>query len=336
MKQLILNTFFPTIYQMIFLFAFIALGYILAKTKFLPASAASILSKLENMIFIPALVLGTFIKNFTVASFSSAWKILLFSLILELALIPIVILICKLCAKDAYTRKIYTYGLAFSNFGFMGNAIVAALFPDFFADYILFTLPLWSLIYVWGVPSLLMGSDKEGEKPTLKSRLRSFVNPMLICMVIGMILGICGVGTVAIDPAAHPYLNGFRDSVLSIIDVAGSCMSPIAMLLTGITLGSIHLSGTLKRGSIYVVSALRLLVFPLVAIGVLWFFPSCPRVLVICTVCSLAMPLGLNTIVIPSAYGKDTSTAAGMALVSHLLSVLTIPVIFVLLAFLLG
>lgn len=333
MNQLIANTLFPTIYQMIFLFAFIVLGYVLTKTKYLPATAAAILSKLENMIFIPALVLGTFIKNFTIQSFSSAWKILLFSLVLELVIIPVVILICKLCAKDAYTRKIYTYGLAFSNFGFMGNAVVAALFPEIFAEYILFTLPLWSLIYVWGVPTLLMSSDEDG-KSTLRSRLKAFVNPMFICMIIGMVIGISGIGTM--DLTSLPVADGIRGSILSVIDVAGSCMSPVAMLLTGITLGSINLSGTLKRGSIYVVSILRLLVFPLVAIAILWFFPNCPEVLVVCTVCSLAMPLGLNTIVIPSAYGKDTSTAAGMALVSHLLSILTIPLIFVLRAFLLG
>lgn len=328
-----MDTLLPTLYQMIFLFAFILLGYVLTKSKYLPANAAAILSKLENMIFIPALVLGTFVKNFTVASFSTAWKILLFSLILELILIPIVILICKACAKDTYTQKIYTYGLAFSNFGFMGNAIVAALFPSIFADYILFTLPLWSLIYVWGVPSLLMGNDTD-EKTTLRSRLRAFVNPMFICMIVGMLIGISGIGTA--DLTALLIAEGVRGSILSIIDVAGSCMSPIAMLLTGITLGSINLGGTLKRKSIYVISAFRLLVFPLVAIAILSFFPSCPEVLVICTICSLAMPLGLNTIVIPSAYGKDTSTAAGMALVSHLLSVITIPVIFMLKDLLLG
>lgn len=327
-----MESFLPTLYQMIFLFTFIILGYVLTKTKYLPSNAASILSKLENMIFIPALVLGTFIQHFTVQSLSTAWKILLFSLVLELLLIPIVILICKACAKDAYTQKIYTYGLCFSNFGFMGNAIVAALFPSHFANYILFTIPLWSLIYVWGVPSLLMSSDG-GEKSTLRSRLKAFVNPMFICMIVGMLIGISGIGTMSLN--SLPVLEGLRGSILSIIDVAGDCMSPIAMLLTGITLGSIDLSGTLKKKSIYAVSVLRLLVFPLIALGILCFFPNCSEVLVICTICSLAMPLGLNTIVIPSAYGKDTSTAAGMALVSHLLSVITIPVIFLLLSFLL-
>ena len=269
-----MDTLLPTLYQMIFLFAFILLGYVLTKSKYLPANAAAILSKLENMIFIPALVLGTFVKNFTVASFSTAWKILLFSLILELILIPIVILICKACAKDTYTQKIYTYGLAFSNFGFMGNAIVAALFPSIFADYILFTLPLWSLIYVWGVPSLLMGNDTD-EKTTLRSRLRAFVNPMFICMIVGMLIGISGIGTA--DLTALPIAEGVRGSILSIIDVAGSCMSPIAMLLTGITLGSINLGGTLKRKSIYVISAFRLLVFPLVAIAILSFSRVVPK-----------------------------------------------------------
>jgi predicted permease len=42
------------------------------------------------------------------------------------------------------------------------------------------------------------------------------------------------------------------------------------------------------------------------------------------------MPLGLNTLVIPAAYGKDTSAAAGMALVSHFLSCISIPLVFLL------
>ena len=49
---------------------------------------------------------------------------------------------------------------------------------------------------------------------------------------------------------------------------------------------------------------------------------------VVCTICSLAMPLGLSTLVIPGGYGKDTSVEAAMALVSQLLSAVTIPVVF--------
>lgn len=327
-----MNTLLPTLYQMIFLFAFICLGFVLTKLKFLPESSAPILSKLENMIFIPALIMGTFIKNFTLESLSVAWKVLLFSFVLELFIIPIVILISRLCAKDKYTRNVYTYGLAFSNFSFMGNAIVAAIFPSIFTEYILFTIPLWSIIYLWGVPSLLLAEEGQGKR-SLGSRLKPFLNPMIICTFIGMIIGITGIGT--LDLSAAPVLNGIRESILSVIDSAGSCMSPVAMLLTGITLGSIDLKKTLGRKSIYAVSLIRLLAIPLVAVAAFLLFPNVSELLIICTICSLAMPLGLGTIVIPSAYGKDTSTAAGMTLISQLLSVVTIPVVFMIMDILL-
>ena len=70
---------------------------------------------------------------------------------------------------------------------------------------------------------------------------------------------------------------------------------------------------------------------PLAAIGVLRLVPL-DYGLALCTVCSLAMPLGLSTIVVPNAYGKDPTVAAGMALVSHLVSVVTIPAVFMLFA----
>ena len=69
------------------------------------------------------------------------------------------------------------------------------------------------------------------------------------------------------------------------------------------------------------------MVFPLIFIGVFKFMPMTQSIMV-CTICSLAMPLGLSTIVVPGGYGRDTSVAAGMAIVSHLLSAVTIPIIF--------
>ena len=79
--------------------------------------------------------------------------------------------------------------------------------------------------------------------------------------------------------------------------------------------------------SIYAVSFVRLIILPLILIGVFKLIPMSQTIMV-CTICSLAMPLGLSTIVVPGGYGRDTSVAAGMAIVSHLLSAITIPIIF--------
>ena len=106
-------------------------------------------------------------------------------------------------------------------------------------------------------------------------------------------------------------------------------MSPIAMILTGITVSKINFRKTITDVSIYAVSAFRLIVYPIAFILIAKLLPL-SQTTYICAVCSLAMPLGLNTIVIPSAYGKDPSTASGMAVVSHILSCITIPLVFML------
>ncbi|MBE6556062.1 MAG: hypothetical protein E7663_07565 [Ruminococcaceae bacterium] len=308
-----MTVFLSTLNQLAFLFTLIAVGYLLAKLRILPENAAKTLAKLENTVFIPALVLGTFIENFTVERISSAWKLLLISVALTLICVPVAILISKCVTKDRYIQNIYTYGLAFSNFGFMGNAVVSALFPEIFFEYLLFTLPFWTVIYLWGVPVLLLGDN--GQQQSLKDRLRSFLNPMFIAMLIGMIIGLTKMP-----------LPGF---LVSVVDTCSLCMSPVAMLLTGITVCSISFRRTFTDLRIYAVSLIRLVALPLLFVAVAQFVPFSKSIYT-CALCVLAMPLGLNTIVIPSALGKDTSVASGMAVISHLLSLLTIPVIFAL------
>ena len=307
--------FTATLNQMVFLFLLIAVGYFLAKKNFVPENAEKALSKLENYLFIPALVMGTFMTNFTQDKLLGAKNILIGSFIIEMLVIPVSIICVKLASKDKYIQNIYLYGLSFANFGFVGNAIVSKIFPDIFLEYLIFTLVLWIAIYLWGVPVLLMGdSDK---KISIKARLKNFLNPMLICMVIGMVIGILNI----------PVPSFATNLVTSL----GDCMSPIAMLLTGMTIARTRLSEILKHKSIYPITFLRLIVYPLIFIFMTKFIDM-SETLKICALSSLAMPLGLNTVVIPAGLGKDTRVASGMALVSHFFACITIPIMFSLLS----
>lgn len=313
--------FTPIFNQMIFLFTLIVIGFVLSKWKFVPDNSANVLSKLENTVFMPGLVLSTFIKNCTVEVLSSVWGLLLEGFALVLLLIPVSLLFAKLCFKEKYLRNIATYGMVFSNFSFMGNAIMTAVFPEIFFEYIIFTLPFLFLIYVWGAPVLLIaGSDDSGKKVGLKERLKAFLNPMLIATLIGMIIGLTGLKLPA--------------GILSVIEVSGQCMSPIAMLLTGLTIGKIDLLKLLSKWRLYLLAAVKLLAYPLLFILAFAFVPQnsvITATFLKCAMCVMAMPTGLNSIVIPAAYGKDTSDAAGMALITHAFAVGTIPLAFFLL-----
>jgi len=303
-----------TIGQMLVLFSLILMGYVLQKQKAVPDNSTAVLSKLENNLLVPALVLGTFAKNFKVEMLNEAWQLFMTSFLICFVMMFLAVIISKCCSKDPYIRNIYTYGLAFSNFGFMGNAVVNAVFPELFLDYLIFTMPLWTMIYLWGVPCLLIPSE-EGLQ-TLKSRLKAFANPMFAAMILGMVIGLGNI------PMPAFFSN--------VVNVAGDCMSPVAMLLTGMTIAKMDLLKVLSIKSMYVVSFVRLILFPVMFLG-LFSLISLPDNIVVCTICTMAMPLGLSTIVIPGGYGKDTSVAAGMTLVSHAFSAVTIPCIFYLL-----
>lgn len=309
-----MTLFLPTLNQMGFLMLLIAIGYLLTRLHAVPDNTTQALSKLENNLFIPALVLGTFMQKFTVSNFKTSGLFLLVGLMTAVFSIPLALLTSHFCTKDTYVKKIYAYGLAFSNFGFMGNAVVQALFPDIFMEYLVFTLPLWAVAYMWGAPTLLIPRE-EGAVISLKSRLKPLLNPMFVATILGMILGL-------ISPPVPDFIN-------STVTSLGNCMSPIAMLLTGMTIAKIDIKKILRIPSVYVITLVKLLVFP--AIGFLLFlFVNVPQEIAVCTMCVLAMPTGLSNIVIPSGYGMDTSVASGLALISHLLSCISIPLVFML------
>ena len=308
-----MQVFLSTLEQMALLFTFILIGYTVAKLKVVPDNAGSVLSKLENNVFTPASILGTFITGFTVAKLSEAWQFVLLCTAIVLISIPLAIIISRVTAKDSYVRKIYTYGLAFSNFGFMGNAVVQNVYgDDIYMSYLIFVIPLWIAIYGWGVPALLIPGDKGS---SVLARLKNIFNPMLIATFIGMIIGITGL-------PVPEFVSGA-------IKTLGGCMSPIAMLLTGMAIAKINLKESFTDISIYVISIIRLAALPILFMAILYFIPISYE-LKLCAICAVAMPLGLSTIVVPSAYGLDTKKASGMALISHLLSCISIPIIFML------
>ena len=303
--------------QMLILGLFVGVGFVAAKGRVLPDNANHTLSKLETYVFIPALVMGKFLSEFTVETLSGAWKLLLFSLGIELLIIPVALLLSRLVAgKDDFLKNVCIYGLAFSNFGFMGLPMIEAIFPQYSMYYVIFTLPLGALNFGWAVPFWLM--DAKDVKRGFVSTLKRLANPIMIGLFIGAAIGISGFQLPA--------------PITETVTTLGSCMSPVAMMITGITFAKMNVRKVLSRSTVYLVTALRLLAFPFVC-GSLYLlitrlFGIAPaEYYYACLVGCAAMPLGLNSVVIPAGYGKDVSVAAGMVLVSHVLSVVTIPLV---------
>lgn len=312
-----LNVFTATLSPMLVMFACMVAGFVLNKKKLLPANTTAVLSKLENYVLVSALIIRTFMKYCTVASLSSRWRTVLLSTMAVCIAIGIAYALAGRFEKDAYKKNIYRYALTFGNFGFMGNAIVPAILGEaMLYDHLLFTLPMNLAAYVWGV-SILIPPGKGG------SPLKNLANPTVFAIVIGIVLGLLGL---------EPFMPSFLTATL---DNLSGCMGPIAMVLTGFVIGEYDFASLLKNKKVYLAAALRLLVFPALYVALFLLLGADDKTLTLCLF-AFATPLGLNTVVFPAAYGGDTSTGASMAMISHTLCVLTIPLMYALLTAVMG
>lgn len=303
-----MDVFSATLNQMLVLFLFMALGFFLNKKKLLPMNDSVVLSKLETYLFVPCLVFSVFYKYCTVENFKQKSVYILYGTAIMAVSLVIGVFLAKVFAKDRYLRKIYTYSFAVANFSFMGNAVVLGVFgEEILFDYMIFTLPL--NLYVYSIGTASLRPDEDGKKISLKA----FVNPIFIALLLGAVCGLCSLP-----------LPSF---VTSAVSSAGACMSPLAMLLTGFVIGEYRLKTLASNKKVYLASLIRLILLPTVFMLVLIALKT-DKAILRAALCATAMPLGLNTVVFPAAYGGDTTPGASMALISHLISVVTIPIMF--------
>ena len=296
---------------MLVMFLCIVIGFIANKKKLVPKDTATALSKLENYFLVPALILNTFMSYCTVQSITEYYDCIIFCIITIAMAIPIAYLGAPIFDRSEALRPIYRYALTFGNFGFMGNAIVPAIMgEEFLYPYMLFTLPLNFICYTWGV----MGLMPKGNKNVLKT----LVNPTVISIAVGSALGLLGV---------TKYVPGF---IMTTIKNLAACMGPVAMILTGHVIGDYKITGLLKMPKVYIATFIRLFLLPAVYIAVLWLLKADRNIMFFCLF-AYATPLGLNTIIYPAAYGGDTHTGASMAMISHTVCVITIPIVYAIL-----
>jgi len=289
--------------QVLILFSFVTLGYILSKIGKLDVKNSKILSAVLVNVVLPCNILKSFSERFTVDYLTQNYLMVTISLVLLLVLAVAAFLGGKLFSKNKYVRKVYEYSLVVPNMGYMGYPLSQAMYGAAgLMDVMMFGIPILLYIYIYGYAIL----TKTGLK------LKALLNPSIITMVLGMILG----------------LSGFQmpELVSDILGKGSACMGPISMLLTGIVISEYNLKEILGDVRIYIMSALRLVVIPVIVGAVLHMFAA-PEILRT-AVLIYALPCGLNTVVFPKLVGENCKIGAGLALVSHLAACATIPLVF--------
>lgn len=303
-----MEMFVSTLNQMLFLFTCIMIGFYLKKKNLLPDTAGTTISKIENLVIIPSLLIKSFSNNCTISSLTENIDLIIYGLIFVLLQVGLAFVLTPLFKPTAKEKGIYLYSLCVVNFSFMGNSLILNLFGDeLLFQYLMFTIPLniltFSIGYVW----LTAGAEKFSFK--------KLINPVVVSLLIGIVIGLSGIKLPIFVANSLNSLSG--------------CFAPLAMLLTGIVIGGYDIKKLLTIKKVYVLTVIRCILIPLVLLSIVKFIGIDQKVITL-LIFICAMPLGLNSIVVPAAYGGDTSLGASMAVISNVLGIITVPVFLML------
>ncbi len=310
-----------TLSQMLMMFTLILVGFIIRKKTNIAENSGAIMAKLETFIFVPALSLFNQMTKCTVENFKENASLILYGLVILLFAILLAYPMSKLFVKKregelqevTYQRNIYKYALTFGNYGFMGNFIALGVWGnDFFYKYSLFTFLIGIVCYSWGLYILI---PKEHNVGIINNLKKGLINPPVIGLVIGMFIGLCGL---------TKFVPQF---MITALDNAGKCQGPVAMVLAGFVIGGYNFKELIVNKKIYVITLFRLILIPALMMIILKLIGTNKEIMTLALI-AFATPLGLNTIVYPAAYGGDTKTGASMTTISHTLSVVTIPLMY--------
>lgn len=286
--------------QVLLLMLFMAAGFTLCKLKSADSSQAGLLSRLCLYIFLPSTIFNTFAANFNREYLQAHYPLILISAVILILTILLARPIARLLSRDSYQQCVFRYSLAVSNYGYVGYALAGGIFgSQMLLNVMMYVLPVYLYTYSFGYCMLTK------RKLTLKRLL----NPPLLSLLAGAVVGYFGIE--------------LPDLVDLFLTKAAACNAPVSMLLTGMVISDYALLPMLKNRSVYLVTALRLLVIPILAALALTAFGLTDAV--IPTIMVLAMPCGLNTVVFPKLVGEDCKTGASLAFVSSILCCATIP-----------
>lgn len=288
--------------QVLLLLIFGFVGYLLAKTKLIDTAHTKILSTLAVYVFLSSNVFRTFAKNFTPVYLKEQYPLILISAVTLLAMTFIAKLSARLLTKEKYTQNVIQYDLTIPNYSYVGYALAGAFSDIMLQNVMMVTIP--TSIYTYTIGYCMLTNSKVS--------LKRLLNPVTIALVCGAVVGFFGI---PLPGVIHKFL-----------DKSSACMAPAGMLLAGAVIAEYKFSDMLRRKEVYAVTALRLLILPLLVGGVLMLLKlesaMVPMMLV------LAMPCGFNPIIFPKLIGEDCRPGASLALVTNILCCATIPFIF--------
>ena len=312
-----MSVFISTLIAVAVLLLSAAPGYIFIKKKMVGEAFIADLSKLLLYVCQSALVIYTFAgTEFSPDKLVSLGKFALATIVIHALMLAGAALILRK-KFDSAAARISTIAVAFANAGFFGIPIIEAVMGDAASGLVVYST-VYSLVMNllgWTVGSGIISRSRK--HITLR---KLFLNPYMISTIVAMPLFI--------------FSPDMPTEIMSMITVLGKATSPISMIIIGMRFATVDMKKLFVDTRTYLTALTKLVVMPLVAFAIIYFFPidsAVKATFFIITACpSASIVLNFSELI-----GEGQKEAVSSVLMSTILSILTLPLLMTLLQFLL-
>ncbi len=289
------------------IFLYVACGFLLIRSGKGHESHAKTLSAILLYICCPGMIISTFqAMEYNRADFIKIGWFFLLSMLAQLAVFGALFFVFRKRFEQAKYR-ILSIASVWGNVGFFGLPVVTALFPS---------EPLvgcYSLAYLTGMNLLVftIGVYAIKRDPSYISPRAAVLNPTTLSVLAALPL----------------YLLKMRlpESLNGALSLLGKMSTPLCMIVLGMRLASVELKRLFSRPFVYGVCAMKLIVYPLAAYGMVLLIPGLDETFRDCMLILSAAPSAAVILSLAELHRCEQELSANVVLLTTLASIVTLP-----------
>lgn len=286
--------------QILIMFMLMFVGAYLFKTDKLTLEGSKSIGNMLLNVVMPIVVIKSYIAEMTTE------KLIGMGVAFGLTIAALAL---SMVVSAIFFRKqpIINFGTAFSNAGFIGIPLVAAIYGDEAVFYIsTFVALIGVLQWTYGVFIIT------GDKSTISLK-KILTNPVLIGTIIGMVLFLCQIKLPGILTMCMNTIAGIN--------------TPLAMFSLGTYLAQVSLKELLTDRYAYYSCGVRLILIPLLTMALFSLVPAQYNMIKSAVLITAAAPIGSNVAIFAQIHGKDYKYSVKGVCLTTLCSIVTVPLI---------
>jgi predicted permease len=296
--------------QVLILYILIFVGVALTKGKLLTERGAKELTDVILYASTPLVIIKAFSDvEFSSESLSRLGIMVVCTVVTHFIALGVGLFCFRRC--DDRLKKLLTAGVMFSNCGFMSLPLTAAVLGDEGVFLVSVYIAVFN-VFLWTIGLMLFSDEKLSVR-------KIFINPGIIGVLVGLVIFFFGIPLpdIIYDPIRH----------------LANLNTPLAMIVIGYYLATSSLRIRRGDGRMFAAIGLRMVIVPLI-IFVLCRLVGITGISLSACIIPASAPTAAVVMMFAAKFDGDTTLASRMVSISHVLSVLTMPLLLTMCEFL--